>query len=62
MSKQMAFRLYPQNYTGNSIGELNKLLSDGWSVKVTLSETEVTRHETTNTFHVFILEKDDQNG
>lgn len=31
-------RVYPTGYTGNSIKELNKLLSQGWTVKMVISE------------------------
>lgn len=28
--KQMIYRIYPPGYTGDSLGELNKLLRSGW--------------------------------
>lgn len=31
--EQMIFRMYPPGYTGNSLGELNELLKNGWIVK-----------------------------
>lgn len=49
-----AFRLYPHGWTGNSLGELNKLLSEGWVVKFIIPENQATDK---NGCNVLILER-----
>lgn len=60
MRKQKAFRLYPENFSGNSLGELNDMLKTGWTVKHTLPEHQRTGNDREHTFHVLILEKTDE--
>jgi hypothetical protein len=57
--KQKAFRLYPEGYTGNSLGELNSLLASGWLIKITLIETRIDTNGSRYDFNVLIMEKDE---
>lgn len=50
-----AFRLYPNGYTGDSLGSLNELLSKGWMVKHIIPENQTTDKHGCN---VLILERE----
>lgn len=58
-TEQMAFRLYPIGYTGNSLAELNELLvHNKWRVKMALPEIDVCTGGKSNTKHILILERE----
>jgi len=48
---QKLIRVYPNGWTGNSVGELNEDLLNGWSVKCI---TDIGKG-----IHDYIIEKDD---
>jgi hypothetical protein len=56
--EQKAFRLYPNNYTPETLPALNKLLGEGWLVKMSLQEVEVIASGRSDTKHVLILERE----
>lgn len=57
-TEQMAFRMYPHGWTGNSIKDLNSLLRDGWHVKFIINE-DIPKYEG---IHTLILERVKQDG
>jgi len=49
-----AFRLYPHGWTGNTLQDLNDLLSQGWVVKLVIPESRSGNKDGCN---VLILER-----
>jgi hypothetical protein len=54
-SKQQIFRNYPDGYTGDSTGNLNRLLYDGWRV---LSSVTVSTDKGGRVITDYLLEKE----